>query len=104
MIGACQDDGGGGVSVGGDPGAVDGEEDKEHHQQEDYHGAERGSGGEVTRVDGWVYHFVFLHPLHRALGGRERETHIHTHSHTIRANTCMLINTRKHTLTLPCRS
>ncbi len=49
-VGGCQDNGGAGIGVAGDPGAVDGEEDHEHHEEQD----DNGTNVAVGKVAGLV--------------------------------------------------
>ncbi len=54
VVGGCQDNGGAGVGVAGDPGAVDSEEHQKHHEQQDNDGTHVGRTGQVTGLVGGV--------------------------------------------------
>ena len=49
-----QDNRGAGVGIAGDPGAVDGKENHEHHEEEDHDGAHVGVG-KVTGLVSWIH-------------------------------------------------
>ena len=53
-VGRCQDNGGAGVCIAGDPGAVDGKEHHEHHEEEDDDGT-NVAVGKVAGLVGRVY-------------------------------------------------
>ena len=59
MVGGCQDNGGAGVSIAGDPRAVDGKEHHEHHHEQDYHSTQVAVG-KVAGSDGWVNILLLL--------------------------------------------
>ena len=62
MVGGCQDNGGAGVSIAGDPRAVDGKEHHEHHHEQHNHSAQVAVG-KVAGRDGWVNILLLLSSL-----------------------------------------
>ena len=67
MVGGGENDGGRGVGIRGDPGAVDGKENKKHHQEENHHRPDGGGAGELAAVESWVHCLCLSRLLWRIL-------------------------------------